>query len=207
MRVADSLARVFTTVFHPLIIPTLGLFILFRMNSHITFMLTPEARTYVLLLVFVNTAVLPVLSVIILKRTGHIYDYYLRERTERVFPLMVSAVTFFLTYYLLRQLQLPSLIDFFMMGATLLVLISLVLSFRWKISLHMVSLGGLTGFLIITALLLQQEMHLLIITAFLVSGFTAASRLQLKAHAPAQVYAGYLTGFLLMFLLYLYLRA
>ncbi len=207
MRVADGLARVFTTLLHPLLIPTLGLFILFRLNTHISFVLSPEIRRYILLLVFVNTAVIPILAVIILKRAGFIYDYLLRERTERMFPLMVAAVTFFLTYYFMRQLQLPTLIDFYMMGATLLVLVSLVVSFRWKISLHMVSLGGLTGFLIVTELLLQPDIRWLIIAAFLLSGFTAASRLHLRAQQPAQVYTGYLLGTLLMILLYLYLRA
>ncbi len=207
MRVADGLARVFTTIFHPLLIPTLGLFILFRLDTHMSFVLNTEIRRYVLLLVFANTAFIPVMSVIILKRTGHIYDYYLRERTERVFPLMVAAITFFLTYYFLRQLQLPSLVNFYMMGATLLVLVSLIVSFRWKISLHMISLGGLTGFFIVTALLLQTDLTWLIAGMFLASGLTAASRIHLNAQQPAQVYAGYLTGLLMMIILYLYLRA
>ncbi len=205
-RLANGVARVFSTLFHPLILPTIGLFILFRLNTHISLTLPMEVRRYVLLMVFINTAILPVLSVLVLKRTGHIRDYLLRERAERLFPLMVAAVTFFMTYYLLRQLQLPSLIDFYMMGATLLVLMSLVISFRWKISIHMVSLGGLTGFFIVTALLLQPNMRLLIMAAFLISGLTAASRLQLKAHKQAHVYAGYLLGTLVMILLYLYLR-
>ncbi len=205
-RLLDGVARVFSTLFHPLILPTIGLFILFRLNTYISLTLPLEVRRYVLLMVFVNTAILPVLSVLVLKRTGHIRDYLLRERAERLLPLMVAAVTFFMTYYLLRQLQLPSLIDFFMMGATLLVLLSLLISIRWKISIHMVSLGGLTGFMIVTALLLQPDMHLLIMAAFLVSGLTAASRLHVKAHKPAEVYAGYLLGVLVMILLYLFLR-
>ncbi len=205
-RLVDGVARVFSTLFHPLILPTVGLFILFRLNTYINLTLPVEVRRYVLLMVFVNTAILPVLSVLVLKRTGHVRDYLLRERAERLFPLMVAAVTFFMTYYLLRQLRLPGLIDFFMMGATLLVLLSLVISFRWKISIHMVSLGGLTGFFIATALLLQPNMHLLIMITCFVSGLTAASRLHLKAHKPAEVYIGYLLGALVMITLYLYLR-
>lgn len=206
MPVANGFARVINTLFHPLIIPTIGLFVLFQLDTHIRYTLAPDIRRYIMLMVFINTAIIPALSVFILKQTGHIQDYVLRERTERVFPLMVAAVTFFLTYYLLRQLHLPSLLDFYMMGATLLVLLCLIISFRWNISLHMVSLGGLTGFLIVTALLLQQDMQFVIISAFLVSGFTGASRLQRKAHAPAEVYAGYLLGAVVIILLYLYLR-
>lgn len=206
MRIADGMSRVFSTVFHPLVIPTLGLFILFRLNTHISYALTPDVRRYILLLVFFHTALIPALSVIVLKRTGHIHDYSLRIRAERIFPLMVSAVTFFFSYYLLNQLRLPSLIDFYMMGATLLVLVSLIVSFSWRISLHMVALGGVTGFFIVTALLLQADFTMLIVAAFLVSGLTGASRLQSSDHHPAQIYAGYLAGLLLIILLFLYLR-
>lgn len=205
MRLADGSARVFSALFHPLFIPTLGMFILLQLNTYIQFSVSQEARRFIILIVFINTAIAPVLSVLILKRTGYVRDFLLNDRGERIFPLLIAAVLFFMTYYLLRQIALPSLIYFYSMGATLLVLLTLLISFLWKISIHMVSLGGFTAFLILTSVLLGVNIPWLIMTAFLVSGFTGASRLQLDAHSPAQVYAGYLLGFAVMFLLFLYL--
>ncbi len=203
----DRIAQGVSLLFHPLLIPLLGLFILFQLNTYISYSLTIEARRFIMGMVFVNTMLAPLLSVLILKRTGYISSLTLLDRSERVFPLLLTAIMFFFTYYMLRQLTLPSLLYFYFMGATLLVLLVLLISFFWKISIHMVSLGGFTGFLIVTSLMLQLDISWLIALAFLVSGVTASARLQLRAHVPAEVYAGYLLGLAGMLLLFLYLRA
>ncbi len=206
MRATDYIARVFSTLFHPLLMPTLGIFVLFQLNTYVGLSLTAEARRFIILIMFINTAVIPVVSVLILKRTGYIKDFLLDERGDRILPLLVASVMFFLTYYLLLQISLPSLIYFFIMGSTLLVLLSLMVSFLWKISLHMVAQGGITGSMIVTSLLLHIDISWMIAVIFLISGFTGASRIHLKAHSPAQVYAGYLLGVLVILLLFLYLK-
>ena len=204
-RTLDAIARGISALFHPLIIPTLGIFILFQLNTYVSFSVAVEARRFIMVMIFVNTALAPVLSILVLKRLGYINDLVLDERRERILPLLFSAVMFFMTYYLLRQLSLPSLIYFYVMGASLLVLLVLLISFAWKISIHMVSLGGLTGMLVVTSILLNVDVSRLIMAAFPVSGLTAAARIHLRAHIPSQVYAGYLLGLSVMLLLFVYL--
>lgn len=207
MRIKERVALAFTTLFHPLIIPTLGMFILFQLNTYVTFSTTPAARQFILLIIFINTAVVPVLSFFIMKRTGYIKDLNLANKNERILPLMVTAALFFITFYMLRQVSLPSLIYFYIISASLLILVTLMITFFWKISIHMVSLGGLTGFLIISSLILRTDLNWLITIAILVSGFTASSRMILKLHKPAQVYAGYMAGVAIMMLMYFYFKA
>lgn len=204
MRLEERIALTFTTIFHPLLIPTLGIFILFHLNTYIAFSVAPGARRFIILIVFINTAIAPVLSFLIMKKTGYIRDFSLKERSERILPLLVATALFFITYYMLRQLPLPSLVYFYVISATLLILLTMMVSFFWKISIHMVSLGGFTGFLIITSLLLRTDISWLIILAFMASGLTGSSRLILKAHTPAQVYAGFIMGISSMMALYLY---
>ncbi len=204
MRIEERFAIVFTTLFHPLLIPTLGIFILFHLNTYIAFSITPEAKRFIILIVFVNTAIAPVLSFLIMKKTGYIKDYNLNERSERILPLLVATALFFITYYMLRQLPLPSLVYFYVISATLLLLLTMLVSFFWKISIHMVALGGFTGFLIITSLLLRTDISWLITMAFMASGLTGSSRLILNAHTPSQVYTGYLMGLSAMMVLYVY---
>ncbi|MFO7873868.1 MAG: hypothetical protein R6U62_05245 [Bacteroidales bacterium] len=206
MKPADTIARLFSIVLHPLLIPTLGIFILFQLSTYLSFSVTAEARRFILLVIFINTAIIPVLSVLILKQARFIKDLTLDERQERILPLLIATVMLFFTFYLLRQLTLPSLIYYYVTGAAMLVLSSLVITFYWKISVHMISLGGLTGFLIVVSLLLRADISHLIIAAFLVSGITAASRIHLQSHTPAQVYTGYLLGVFIMLMLFVYLR-
>lgn len=206
MKTEVILARFMSIVLHPLIIPTLGIIILFRLNTYINFAVAEQAKRFILIMVFVNTAVAPALATVLLKRSGLIKNVLLDERGERLFPLLMSALFYILTYYLLKQITLPSLIYYFVIGATLLVLICLIITFRWKISIHMMSMGGMTGFLIAASMLLRTDITVLIMLAILLSGFLGASRIRLNAHTPSQVYAGYALGLVVMLVLYAYLR-
>lgn len=206
MKFEITLARLFSAVLHPLIIPTLGIIILFNLESYIAYSIPVQAKRFVLLMVFINTAVAPLLSVIALKRARVIGDMLLDERHDRFIPMLLSALYFILTYYLLRQITLPSIIYYYVMGAGLLVIICLLITLRWKISIHMASMGALTGFLIVSSLLLGVNINMLIILAVFLSGMLGFARLRLNAHSPAQVYAGFLLGVCNMLLLYVYLR-
>lgn len=205
MNVEKTIARFFSIAFHPLLIPTFGMILLFHLNTYISFSIPDPAKRFILVILFVNTAVAPVLFLFLFKRTGFISNVLLDDRQERLLPLFVSSLFFILTYFLFKQVSLPSLINYFIMGATLLVLICLMITFGWKISLHAASMGGLTGFLITSSLLLKADLSWLIMLSVLVSGFVASSRIFLQAHTPAQVYAGFLLGIFVMFTLYAYL--
>lgn len=206
MKIETPVARFLSVVLHPLLIPSLGLIILFQLNTYLSYSLTPNAKGMILLILFVNTAVAPVLSILLLKKTGMISDVMLDERSERMVPLLLSAIYFFITYYLLRKIALPSLLYFYVIGATILILLTLIITYRWKISIHMVSMGGLTGFLISLAMLLHLNIDWMIILAFLASGMLGTSRIKLNAHNLSQVFAGYLLGIGVMLMLFFYLR-
>ena len=206
MKAELIVARLFSSVLHPLVIPTLGMIILFNLETYVAYSIPLQAKRFILAIVFINTAIAPVLTVFMLRRMRLIKDVLLNERSERLLPLLLTTLYFFLTYFLLRRISLPSIVYFYVLGATLLVLLGMVISYRWKISIHMTSMGGFTGLLIVTSLLLRTNINLLIIVAILLSGVVGSSRIRLNAHTPAQVYAGYLMGVGVMLLLYFYLR-
>ncbi|MCK5839539.1 MAG: hypothetical protein KAG99_06800, partial [Bacteroidales bacterium] len=94
----------------------------------------------------------------------------------------------------------------FMLGATLLVLFSLLVNYISKISIHMVALGGLLGTFIGFSSLLHQDIRIYMYLVILVSGITGTARLSLDAHSPAQVYAGFAMGVLVMMGLFLFMN-
>jgi hypothetical protein len=207
MKIENRIASLLSAVLHPLILPTLGMIILFNLNTYLSYSIPGQAKKFILLIVFINSAIAPVLSILLLKKTGFIKDVMLDERSERMLPLLLSAIYFFITYYLLRKVALPSLLYFYIIGATVLVLLTLIITFRWKISIHMVSMGGFTGFLISLALLLHIDIDWLLILTFLASGLLGTARIKLNAHDLPQVFAGYAMGVGVMLILFLYLRA
>ena len=81
-----------------------------------------------------------------------------------------------------------------------------LISFFWKISLHMISMGGMLG-IILASHYFYTEMYLAIICLTLVSIVLAIARIKEKAHSSSQIIAGFILGlFVQVFLLFNYLN-
>ena len=81
------------------------------------------------------------------------------------------------------------------LAAGLTILIAYFLSFRYKISIHMIGIGGLAGVLFGLARILNADLLELILITVIVAGLLGTARLSLSAHQPGQVYSGFLIGF------------
>jgi membrane-associated phospholipid phosphatase len=117
---------------------------------------------------------------------------------DRSIPLIIVALFFYATYHIFRELPVNTIFTMFMLGATVLVLLSLLINYFFKISLHMMALGGLLATFIGFSFLIHQDMRLYIFLIILVTGITGSARLKLNAHTPSQVYAGFILGVISM---------
>jgi membrane-associated phospholipid phosphatase len=61
----------------------------------------------------------------------------------------------------------------------------------------MVGVGGITGAILAISYRLQSDIQLSFFSILLIAGFVGYARLKLNAHTPAQVYTGFLVGFLI----------
>ena len=127
----------------------------------------------------------------------------MKTRQERKIPYLLSAIFYSLESYFLANADAPALIQRLMIGATFLVLSVLLINLFWKISAHMVGIGGLCGMMIAISYLLQIDIHFILIALFLIAGIIAFSRLKLSTHNPAQVYTGFLLGVFVQLILFL----
>lgn len=118
----------------------------------------------------------------------------MENQRERVVPLVITAMIYYAVFYLLKQGPQGNALNLFILGTTLLVLLSLLINYISKISLHMVAQGGLFG--AVTAYAIRFSVHgeWIIILVILIAGITAYSRLKLKAHTPLEVYSGFIIG-------------
>lgn len=163
------------------------------------FVLMPEKLKWVVLCcVLVFTFLLPAGFVVLLKRFKLIRSLNLHERSDRPVPIFLTALFYgFNLFYLYRLSDfLPLLYYFFLVAALFSVIITLMVSAWWKISMHMTGIGGLCGSLVLAAVVWQLDLRFLMAGAFLVAGIVGTSRLQLKVHTLSQVWAGFLAGFL-----------
>ena len=185
------LANLISFTLHPLIMPSLGVLILGYFQA---FPIIPEIFTPVLLITFLGTYVLPGLLMLLLYTVGTISDLEIKQHSERSWPLLLAAFTFYAVYRIMSSWPLaPQFIGFFA-GMSIAVFLALLFN-RWiKISLHMIGTGGLTGLAVgLNALLGISEIWPLAF-ALMAAGLVGSSRLYLGVHQKAEVYLGFCVG-------------
>ena len=198
-----QLATGISVIFHPLLMTTLLFIVLlgFYPEAVLTFQMNSKARWLIVLLIFITTFIIPSISLYILKLTRSITSLSLFERKERIMPFFYTTVFYGITAYLFsRQISSSSVIIGIMTGTTIVLFVTAIITLFWKISAHGAGMGGFVGFLIAIKIL-NPEIDLIVplAIAIIASGLTLASRLNLDAHTPAQVYAGFGVGVLVSF--------
>ncbi len=187
-------AKFFSYVFHPLVIPTLGMLIIFNSNSYVNFAIPYELKKAVIILVGLSTFIIPTLFTLFLQNRGYIKTIEMETTKERVIPYGFTIIFYFFTIYMMLKVAIPPIIFNFMVGALVSVILAFIVNLKWKISAHMIGIGGLTGALIASSFLLNVNLLSYITLSILISGLVASSRLILNAHNPSQLIIGFLMG-------------
>jgi hypothetical protein len=190
-----------STILHPIVLPTLGVFLYFVFVSQ---SFEKRLQLIVLGLVFALTYVVPVLLLLFLKNFGFIKDFQVSTIKERRFPVIFMIL---LLYFLGNTIiQIPTIrnLGILFYGTSLsLTCIYLLFSVKLKSSLHLVSMGNMIGFFLIMTNINSLSMLPIIILLILLSGILASSRLYLKAHTPVELLIGFSLGIVCQFILFI----
>lgn len=193
-----------STILHPIVLPTLGVFLYFVFVSQ---SFEKRLQLIVLGLVFALTYVVPVLLLLFLRNFGFIKDFQVSTIKERRFPVIFMI---FLLYFLGNTIiQIPTIrnLGILFYGTSLsLTCIYVLFSVKLKSSLHLVSMGNMIGFFLIMTNINSLSMLPIIILLILLSGILASSRLYLKAHTPIELLIGFSLGIVCQFILFISLQ-
>lgn len=192
-----KISKALSILFHPLLMPTLGILVIFYTGSYISF-LPGDIKKIILLVIGANTLGLPLLMMPLFYQFGVIKSLEMESNRERIIPLSFTIIPYLLSVYFLVRLPIPSIISAFMIGASLVVAFCLITSIWWKVSIHLVGVGGFVGFLVAFSIRLNIDVLSYLLVTLIISGLLASSRLYLRAHKPLQVYLGFAAGFILM---------
>ena len=203
MSFSTYFAKIISYLFHPLLLPTIGLFLIFSLDKTGLWSPSADMQLYLYALIFLSTFFLPLLSALVLLRINYISSLEMKTREERKLPYLITAVSYFSAYYFLMDAPVPILIKALMLGATLVVTSVLIINLLWKVSSHMAGIGGLCGMMLAISYRLQINLHGILIMLFLIAGIIAFSRLKLNVHTSPQVYIGFLLGVAVQLFLFL----
>lgn len=198
-------------IFHPFIMPMLGLFILFEAktipNSFYTldalYFFPAKAKEVLYIVLGILTFLAPGLSLLIMYWNKMISSLELEDRKERVYPFVLIIFYYVLAYAYLKYqlpiyLQHPALMGF-IFGIILTFLVSFLINFYIKLSLHAAAIFGVCGMLLAYNQTQIESNLQFLLYLFCLGGLVAASRIYLKAHTLTETILGMVVGFGVLF--------
>lgn len=199
-----SIALFLSVLFHPLLMATYGCALLFFgiQNTVYDFLTPYENKWRITILVFAFSFVLPIINIFILYKLKRIPSFILSNQNDRTYPYVLTALFYFGLFYLLSDINIWPSIKFFIIGAGLAIALTAIINLKYKISAHMVGLGGLLGVLIAVSNIIRFDMTVYYIVVILIAGIVGSARLVLKEHQPSQIYSGFILGLLVQLSLF-----
>ena len=191
-------AMAISVIFQPIFVPLYSLIILFNADTYITYAVQPEVKKFIYLITLLNTVILPIGVFYYFYRAKLIETIHMHTAKERSLPFLTTIVFHLSTFYLFTKAPMPSLFPNLVLGAAFSVATAFVINLKWKVSIHMLGMGGIVGTIIGLILRYQVNATELVMALVVLSGIVGYSRLKLDAHTPLQVYVGFVLGTLIL---------
>ncbi len=191
-------ALIISSLFHPVFVPLIGFLLLYFLSGYTLYL--PENIFWFSILVIIQfTILIPVGSIYYLFWRKKISSINLSQREDRPLPLVINLISYSVAFLIFRYLNYPHIIISFFSSIVLASTLSMLISFTYKISLHMVAWGTLTGIIIAFALKTNLELHFITSIIVLLTGFIASARLWLNEHNIQQIAYAWVISSLLSF--------
>ena len=188
-----KVAPVISILFHPLIMPSLGLLLLLNSGTYIS-LLDPAAKRAILFVMALGTLLFPLMMIPILYYRKLMTSLHDSSREERLISQIIILILYIITFVYFVRLPLSRVIHGYVLGVVLTFGLVIVLNFWFKISLHTTALGGIVGLILALILLYETPLQGVLMLAILAGGITGSSRLVLGNEQSAGVYSGYFVG-------------
>ncbi len=199
----DTLAKIVSIIFHPLLMPVYGMAIIFSAPTLFGF-LPFTVKRLLLLIILINNVLLPLSLMPFFIHRNIISSWTIDNRKERIVPLVIITLLYCSTSFIIFRFPIPGFLKSFIFAASFLSLLVTVINFWWKISLHSVGAGALLAVVLILSFKMYAPLVYYLISVVIAGGLILSSRLKLNYHNPRQVWLGFLTGFigLILFMMF-----
>lgn len=176
------------------------IFVFFGLSHSIYDIFTPmRLKLLIIITVFAFTFLLPVLNLFILRKLRFVKSIQVDDRQERTLPFIMTSLCYLGLFYVLYDFSIWPAIKLFILGAGLAIFITAIINIWWKISAHMIGIGGLIGVLFALGFFMQISIFMVLSFSLFIAGIIGFARLALNAHNQSQVYIGFFMGFLIQF--------
>jgi hypothetical protein len=195
--ISKYLALFVSGVFNPFLIPTIGLLLIMSYIPGVEFF-SMKLKFVMMVVVFLSTCIMPLIF-ITLGNLRHDFGKGAIHSFDKALPHLFTAMCAFLGSQFLGKLPIPGIFRIFLLGICLIMIFPAIISFKWKISEHMLAFGGLLGTLLALNFKFGMNFLWLIVGVIIISGIVCSARMYLEKDSQNQLYGGYLMGLMGMF--------
>ncbi len=185
-------------IFHPVFLILWTTAYLLYLNPVVFIGLNENAKILVLLRIAETSVFLPMMTVFLLKGLGFISSIKLPEQKDRIVPYVACITFFFWSYYVSKKLNDPFELRVFLLALFLTSSASLLINNYIKISMHAIGFGGVNALFVMMLMSGGLNDGFMLTLSFLLAGLVCTGRIRQKNHHPAEIYAGYFTGALIL---------
>ena len=196
-----KMAMFISIILHPVLMPAYTLYFLLHHNTYFAYTTLPWQKSMLYVIILLNTLILPVLISYILIRRGVIHSFELEKREERLIPFIANAILMMVAYYMMQRFKLPKVFQLLVLGAVASVVLAVIINLKWKISIHMIGIGGIVGTFFGLSTFMIIDVRFPILLCMIIAGLLGTARLRLQAHQPMQIYTGFMIGFFCEYLI------
>ncbi len=194
------LAQLISVVCHPLFVPLYAVLILLKADPFLFGVPFSYDFIFILRTVLLNAIFFPLVAVVLMRSLNFIESYELPDRQQRIFVYIPTIIFYGWTYTVFLKSEYHEALGDIMLGASLAVSAALVINALYaKISMHTLGMGGLMAIaLFVSRNMAKFDMSGVLMLVVLAAGAVGTARLLLQSHTYAEVYYGYMIGFLCM---------
>lgn len=197
-----TLAKVLSVFAHPIFINLLCLYLLFMLFPQLNHGMPLRIQLFFISFIFISTSIIPVIIVLAMRVMGKVKSVTLESSEERKLPYLITFALYVFNYYnFIKSPTTDPVILQYLLACGAIVGSIAVINYFNKISIHMATLGAMCGLLATVGYIGFSDIRLALILAIIFSSLVATARLSLQAHLPQQIYAGFILGFVLMFVI------
>ncbi len=199
------LAKIFSIILYPYFVPIYAVIML--MVAGTVYHYYPlRFQLYLIWVVTLYAAILPMLTMALLKRLHRLRGRELPRRYHPAIMMVVGIVCYAL--YAFTMMKAPSLIMFrkiAVAGIMCNVYCLVMMLFTRRISTHLTAMGAVTALFAMLNIVGEQALFWVLLGTLLISGALASVRLYLGRHRSLQLLAAYVGGFIVSAIAMLYL--
>jgi hypothetical protein len=188
-------ASIISVVFHPLIMPSLGLLLMLNSGSYVS-MFDPAAKRAILFVLALGTLVFPLMMIPVFFYRNLVYSQKGHMTEERWVPRLIILILYIITCIYFMRLPLNRMIQGYVLSVTITLSLLVLLNIWLKISTHAAGPGGLVGLIIALIMMFEVPLEGFLLLAILAGGVVGSAKLISGEHRPFEVYAGFMIGFL-----------